>query len=142
MKGLLRKTALFSVLVAFAVLMGERIVPHHHCGEDLPAGNVVAVTHFGYGECGECEHAHGADGHGHEHDEEQCCGDTEFYTRQSDNGPDLIKKALLQPLISIAVPSLLSASPQYSNSDEEFLYILRIPDRGTMSASLRAPPVA
>ena len=59
MKNILRKIAYTSVLMAMALLMGERIVPHHHCDESAIPGNAsVGTIHFGYGECEECEHRH------------------------------------------------------------------------------------
>ena len=138
MKSMLRKIAYILVLMAFVVLMAEKVVPHHHCADEHIA--VKATTHFGYGECSECEHSHGCEEHGH--DKEQCCDDSEYYSRQGDNGTELCKKFPLQPLVCFAVPSLVPASPQNEKSKEETLYILKIPDRGVRSASLRAPPVA
>lgn len=140
MKNIFRNIALFSVLMAFVVLMGEKVVPHHHCGEVLPSGKVMAVTHFGYGECGDCEHSHG-DGH-HDHDKEQCCDDTEYYSRQVDHGVELSKKLFAQPLISFAVPQLRFDALLQGNSPRGDFYILKIPDRGVRCNSLRAPPVA
>ena len=142
MKGLFRNIALYSVLMAFILLMGERVVPHHHCSGVSHSGKTLSYTHFGYGECDECGHSHGCDGHGHKHDEEQCCDGSEYYSRQGDNGTELCKKFPVQPLVCFAVPSLVPSSPQNENSKKETLYILKIPDRGVMSASLRAPPVA
>lgn len=137
MKNLFRNIALSSVLMAMILLMGERIVPHHHCGE---GASVAGAVHFGYGECSECEHMH--HGHSHTHTEEHCCDDSEYYSRQSSNETEFGKKFLPQPLVCLAVVLLLPIQQPQRASLYSDSYILKIPDRGVCCPSLRAPPVA
>ena len=134
---MLRKIAYILVLMAFAVLMGERVVPHHHCGEGFLCGTETAEIHFGYGECG---HSHCDDGHSH--DEERCCDEVEYYSRPSDDETDVCKAILVHHPVYFALLSQSSQCPVGGAVLVENCYILKIPDRGVSSASLRAPPVA
>ncbi len=141
MEGLKRRISFLFVLTAVILLVGVRSMPHHHGCVTLSSGEVVAVTHFGYGHCDDCEHSHCSDTHTHDHEREQCCDDTEYYSRLNDKGPELGKKSFVQPLVCIAVPQFVLAPQPGNASLGGSFYILKIPDRGVTFSPLRAPPV-
>ena len=136
------KMAYFAVLMAMMLLMGERLVPHHHCeGCSVSYGSVAETIHFGFGECEECEHAHC--GHSHDHTDGDCCDGSQQYFRIADNNVQLDKKPVV-PLYSLYLlqPELQLQSPGHTRSYNTFHYRLRIPDVTVLHAALRAPPVA
>ena len=141
MKKILRKIAYMSVLMAMTLLMGERIVPHHHCDESAISGYASAGTiHFGYGECEECEHRHCGDDH--THSEEKCCDDSQLLFRIAENGNDLIKKVIT---FNSSCFILFEQSPLPTAHQHGFYSCycrLKIPDTGAPYTALRAPPVA
>lgn len=140
MKGLFRKTALLAVLAAFIMLVGARVVPHHHCGGASLSGGTAVATHFGYGVCEECSHSRCCGGH--EHDSSRCCDDTEYYSRQAGDEEELCLKTFVQqPLCIASLPSVQFCN-LFVKSPVRLFYNLKIPDRGVTFVPLRAPPVA
>lgn len=136
MKTLFHKTAYLVVLMAMILLMGERLVPHHHCGE---GSHVTETIHFGFGECHECEHAHTEDDHAHS--EEQCCDDSQPLFRIADGDSNPVKKVLEPCDDSFILPEpQLLASHTFSSFSCHCRF--KIPDRSAPYTALRAPPVA
>ena len=138
MKNVSRKIAYLLVLVAMVLLMGEKIVPHHHCVE-LHSGCCTGVEsiHFGYGDCEECA----GEGSGHSHGEERCCDDTQLYLRVPGADVHFEKK-----YISFNNSFILSEQIVLSVEDSRVPYIclwhLKIPDVWVPHTGLRAPPIA
>lgn len=141
MKRLFLRTAYLVVLMAMTLLMGERIVPHHHCAESPLYGSAaVGIIHFGYGECEECSHHH-CD-HGHSHSEEKCCDESQLLFRIAEDGNDLLKKVITfsGSCFILCEQSLLptvNAGCYISCYSQQ-----KIPDTGAPYTALRAPPVA
>lgn len=141
MKTLFRKMAYLMVLMAFLLLMGEKSVPHHHCGEGLACcGHVEETIHFGYGECEEC--GRGACGHGHEDASGNCCDGSLLYYRMPGSDTQAEKKfvafnggCLILHEEVLFLPGRLCCR-HYSPVP------LEIPDIGVQYMPLRAPPVA
>ena len=137
MRTAFRKTAYLFLLVAMTLLLGEKVVPHHHCvGVWAECCADIGSVHFGYGDCEDC------DGHdaGHAHDEEHCCEDTPLYLRAS--GSDVhVEKRYLVSNDSFIIPQ----QPVLPVSDAVayciLLWHLKIPDIRVPYHALRAPPV-
>ena len=138
MKNVSRKIAYLLVLVAMVLLMGEKIVPHHHCVE-LHSGCCTGVEsiHFGYGDCEECA----GEGSGHSHGEERCCDDTQLYLRVP--GADVhFEKKYISFNNSFILPEQIVLSVEDSHVPYICLWHLKIPDVWVPNTGLRAPPVA
>ena len=138
MKNVSRKIAYLLVLVAMVLLMGEKIVPHHHCVE-LHSGCCTGVerVHFGYGDCEECA----GEGSGHSHGEERCCDDTQLYLRVP--GADVhFEKKYISFNNSFILPEQIVLSVEDSRVPYICLWHLKIPDVWVPNTGLRAPPVA
>ncbi len=138
MKNVSRKIAYLLVLVAMVLLMGEKIVPHHHCVE-LHSGCCTGVEsiHFGYGDCEECA----GEGSGHSHGEERCCDDTQLYLRVP--GADVhFEKKYISFNNSFILPEQIVLSVEDSHVPYICLWHLKIPDVWVPHTGLRAPPIA
>lgn len=138
MKNISRKIAYLLVLMAMVLLMGERLVPHHHCVE-LHSGCCTGVenVHFGYGDCEECA----GNGAGHSHSEEHCCDDTQLYLRVS--GADIhFEKKYISLNSGFLLPEQILLPVDDSCVPYFFLWHLKIPDVAVLHSALRAPPVA
>ena len=138
MRNVSRKIAYLLVLVAMVLLMGEKIVPHHHCVE-LHAGCCTGVEsiHFGYGDCEECA----GEGSGHSHGEERCCDDTQLYLRVP--GADVhFEKKYISFNNGFILPEQIVLSVEDSHVPYICLWHLKIPDVWVPYTGLRAPPVA
>ena len=139
MKPLFHRIAYFVVLMATLLLMGERFVPHHHCGEISLYGDIaVTAIHFGYDGCDECAHSHCS--HGHSHSEEKCCDDSQLLFRHADGDGVSVKKVVYPNSICFVLPELQTLAVNHL-SGATFCYSqLKIPDIGAPYAALRAPP--
>ena len=138
MKNVSRKIAYLLVLVAMVLLMGEKIVPHHHCVE-LHTGCCTGVerVHFGYGDCEECA----CEGAGHSHGEERCCDDTQLYLRVQ--GADVhFEKKYISFNNGFILPEQIVLSVEDSRVPYISFWHLKIPDVWVPYTGLRAPPVA
>ena len=129
-----------AVLLAMALCVGLRAVPHHHCG---CSGD--AAIHLGYESCGH-GHDNGHQGSGCSHNDDGdsgaklCCGQLEFcrcsdddlYTPKSplDNGFILYPNAR-------EVPALIEVAPRHYLLERR----LFLPNDHCHSTALRAPPV-
>lgn len=141
MKSPFRKIAYFVVLIAMVLLVGERSVPHHHCGEGtVCCTHQPAAIHFGYGECEECEH--GNCGHGHNSTEEHCCDDSLLYFRMPGNDTQVEKKYVAFNVSCFLVPEETLSHAVHVCSNHQCFLRLVIPDIGIPNKSLRAPPIA
>ena len=137
MRTAFRKTAYLFLLVAMTLLLGEKVVPHHHCvGVWAECCVDIESVHFGYGDCEDC------DGHdaGHAHDEEHCCEDTPLYLRAS--GSDVhVEKRYLVSNDSFIIPQQPVLPVSDAVADCILLWHLKIPDIRVPYHALRAPPV-
>ena len=137
MRTAFRKTAYLVLLVAMTLLLGEKVVPHHHCvGVWAECCADIGSVHFGYGDCEDC------DGHdaGHAHDEEHCCEDTPLYLRAS--GSDVhVEKRYLVSNDSFIIPQQPVLPVSDAVADCILLWHLKIPDVRVPYHALRAPPV-
>ena len=137
MRTAFRKTAYLFLLVAMTLLLGEKVVPHHHCvGVWAECCADIEGVHFGYGDCEDC------DGHdaGHAHDEEHCCEDTPLYLRAS--GSDVhVEKRYLVSNDSFIIPQQPVLPVSDAVADCILLWHLKIPDIRVPYHALRAPPV-
>ena len=137
MRTAFRKTAYLVLLVAMTLLLGEKVVPHHHCvGVWAECSADIESVHFGYGDCEDC------DGHdaGHAHDEEHCCEDTPLYLRAS--GSDVhVEKRYLVSNDSFIIPQQPVLPVNDAVADCILLWHLKIPDVRVPYHALRAPPV-
>ena len=137
MRTAFRKTAYLFLLVAMTLLLGEKVVPHHHCvGVWAECCADIGSVHFGYGDCEDC------DGHdaGHAHDEEHCCEDTPLYLRAS--GSDVhVEKRYLVSNDSFIIPQQPVLPVNDAVADCILLWHLKIPDVRVPYHALRAPPV-
>lgn len=137
MRTAFRKTAYLFLLVAMTLLLGEKVVPHHHCvGVWAECCADIGSVHFGYGDCEDC------DGHdaGHAHDEEHCCEDTPLYLRAS--GSDVhVEKRYLVSNDSFIIPQQPVLPVSDAVADCILLWHLKIPDIRVPYHALRAPPV-
>ena len=137
MRTAFRKTAYLFLLVAMTLLLGEKVVPHHHCvGVWAECCADIGSVHFGYGDCEDC------DGHdaGHAHDEEHCCEDTPLYLRAS--GSDVhVEKRYLVSNDSFIIPQQPVLPVNDAVADCILLWHLKIPDIRVPYHALRAPPV-
>lgn len=137
MRTAFRKTAYLFLLVAMTLLLGEKVVPHHHCvGVWAECCADIGSVHFGYGDCEDC------DGHdaGHAHDEEHCCEDTPLYLRAS--GSDVhVEKRYLVSNDSFIIPQQPVLPVSDAVADCILLWHLKIPDIRVTYHALRAPPV-
>lgn len=137
MRTAFRKTAYLFLLVAMTLLLGEKVVPHHHCvGVWAECCADIGSVHFGYGDCEDC------DGHdaGHAHDEEHCCEDTPLYLRAS--GSDVhVEKRYLVSNDSFIIPQQPVLPVSDAVADCILLWHLKIPDVRVPYHALRAPPV-
>ena len=137
MRTAFRKTAYLFLLVAMTLLLGEKVVPHHHCvGVWAECCADIESVHFGYGDCEDC------DGHdaGHAHDEEHCCEDTPLYLRAS--GSDVhVEKRYLVSNDSFIIPQQPVLPVNDAVADCILLWHLKIPDVRVPYHALRAPPV-
>lgn len=142
MKTLLHKIAYFAVLMAFVLLMGERSVPHHHCGEGLACCNHQAgAIHFGYGECEEC--GHGECGHSHEGtDGGICCSESLLYFRMPGSDTQVEKKFIVFNGGCFILPEEIPFMAEQLCCCQSLPTPLEIPDIGIRYMPLRAPPVA
>ena len=137
MRTAFRKTAYLVLLVAMTLLLGEKVVPHHHCvGVWAECCADIDNVHFGYGDCDDC------DGHdaGHAHDEEQCCEDTPLYLRASGNDVHVEKRYLVSN-DNFIIPQQPLLPVSDTVADCLFLWHLKIPDVSVPCYALRAPPV-
>ena len=137
MRTAFRKTAYLFLLVAMTLLLGEKVVPHHHCvGVWAECCADIESVHFGYGDCEDC------DGHdaGHAHDEEHCCEDTPLYLRAS--GSDVhVEKRYLVSNDSFIIPQQPVLPVSDAVADCILLWHLKSPDIRVPYHALRAPPV-
>ena len=137
MRTAFRKTAYLFLFVAMTLLLGEKVVPHHHCvGVWAECCADIGSVHFGYGDCEDC------DGHdaGHAHDEEHCCEDTPLYLRAS--GSDVhVEKRYLVSNDSFIIPQQPVLPVNDAVADCILLWHLKIPDVRVPYHALRAPPV-
>lgn len=137
MRTAFRKTAYLFLFVAMTLLLGEKVVPHHHCvGVWAECCADIGSVHFGYGDCEDC------DGHdaGHAHDEEHCCEDTPLYLRAS--GSDVhVEKRYLVSNDSFIIPQQPVLPVSDAVADCILLWHLKIPDVRVPYHALRAPPV-
>lgn len=137
MKSILRKIAYMLVLIAMVLLMGEMLVPHHHCVE-MTAGVGVESVHFGYGDCKECDGCESE----HSHSGDSCCDDTQLYFRSVGEDSHLDKKFLLLSNPFFIQPEQMLSFDSHVCCTYNILYRLKVPDVGASFTSLRAPPVA
>ena len=141
MKSLFHRIAYFVVLMAMALLMCERFVPHHHCGEISLYGDItVTAIHFGYDGCEECSHSHCS--HGHSHSEEKCCDESQLLFRHADGDNLSFKKVVYPSNICFVLPEQQMSVVNHSSGTPSCFSQLKIPDIGAPYAALRAPPTA
>ena len=135
--GLARKISYISVLVAIIMLMGMRVMPHHHC--ECSTG-VISSVHFGFDDCDECTH-HGC-GEEDEHAGMLCYDASLFYHRFADDDTYIVKKFCtpLQFFVLWNMPVLadVPTMPLHWCCSGELVP----PERSICSFALRGPPVA
>lgn len=126
--------------VAMIMLMGLRVVPHHHykCGNAELLS--LETVHFGFGECSECKHHDCGEEHGNSG--EQCRDATLLYYRAAGNDELAVKK-LPAPMLFAGLLSQVAITDVPSARQEWYdIHVFRHPSRVLSSFALRGPPVA
>lgn len=128
------------MLVATLLLMGVRLIPHHHC-ECIP--DTIAHTrpiHFGLEDCDDCQNHGCSDRHGHSG---KICHDASlFYNRVADDITFVAKKALQLPLYGdISVSSGISDMPVVRFEWYD-IHAFKYYERYFSLHALRGPPAA
>ena len=134
---LLRMRAIYLYLLsaAMVVLLACRVLPHHHHTLHLPGAlAAVELMHFGADCCG-CEdsHAHGS--------ECECPGEKILYFTAPCDDPDAFKMRMVCDFSPMILPVSEWQSQQAVVRTPLPIYkIPKIPDKYTVTLSLRAPP--
>lgn len=137
MGGLARKISYLFMLVAISMLMGVRVMPHHHCGCSTAD---VASIHFGITGCDKCEH------HGCDEEEEhsgKLCYDASLFCFRPAGDDTFVAKKPFSPIQFIALPdiSALADMPAVKPQWSEF-WEHTPPEREFSTLALRGPPAA
>ncbi|MBR3915506.1 MAG: hypothetical protein IKJ49_00030 [Bacteroidaceae bacterium] len=137
MRGLMRKISYMLMLMAISMLMGMRVMPHHHCGCSTAD---VASIHFGITECDKCEH-HGCDEE-EEHSGRLCYDASLFYFRLASDDTFVAKKSIFPiQLIALLNISALADMPAVKLQWSEFREHTP-PEQELSTLALRGPPAA
>ena len=135
MSGRLRTISLYLLSAAMTMLLAIRVLPHHHHTLHIP-GTLATVEYMHLGaECCDCDGSHTHD------DSCECPGEKMLYYTAPCDDLDTYKpqpSCDLQPMIIFyAEEQFLQASaPAHAPPFK----IPKIPDKGTGTHSLRAPP--
>ena len=139
-KGVMSRISHILMLVAMFMLMGMRVVPHHHSECTTIATGPLPALHFCFGECVECERHDCSEEHNNSG--ELCYDASLLYYRAADQDAISIKKQSSSLLFAVFLLPVRMTDVLYEKHEWYDIHVFRHSVPVYSLQVLRGPPVA